>query len=191
MNQLNEPRDTNILYFSTMIQQDAYFGHLVKKTVFKHQTIDLGYMRTQPIMSALVDRFEKMGLANFLQHRCDWNETVIRQFYATLEISMVEEKIWWKTGKRVYYATFALFAAANQLDYDFITNEQSINIVLENPLDENDYPTYYEPANVGIARSFGGTQGLRHHPAVINKLLESLSCLRVGTSTRLKVTIGM
>ena len=89
VNQLHEQRGTNILYLCTMLQQDAYFGHLVKKTVFKHQTIDLGYMRTQPIMSALVDRFEKMGLANFLQHRCDWNETVIRQFYATLEISMV------------------------------------------------------------------------------------------------------
>ena len=89
VNQLHEPSDTNILYFSTMVQQDAYFGHLVKKTVFKHQTIDLGYMRSQPVMSALVDRFEAMGLANFL-HRCDWNETVIRQFYATLEINMVE-----------------------------------------------------------------------------------------------------
>ena len=89
VNQLHEPSDTNILYFSTMVQQDAYFGHLVKKTIFKHQTIDLRYMRSQPVMSVLVDRFEAMGLANFL-HRCDWNETVIRQFYATLEINMVE-----------------------------------------------------------------------------------------------------
>ena len=83
---------------------------------------------------------------------------------------MEEEKIWWKTGLRVYYATFAQFAAANQLDYDFITNEQSMNIVLENPLDENDYHVYYETANVGIAREIGRTQGLRHHPAVINKI---------------------
>jgi sulfur relay (sulfurtransferase) DsrC/TusE family protein len=74
-------------------------------------------------MSALVDRFEAMRLANFLQHRCDWNETVIRQFYATLEISMVDEKFWWKTRKRTYYATFAQFTAANELDYGSITNE--------------------------------------------------------------------
>ena len=40
--------------------------------------------------------------------------------------------------------------------YDFITNDQSVNVVLENPLDENDYPMYYEPAYVGIARNFGG-----------------------------------
>jgi hypothetical protein len=75
-------------------------------------------------MSDLVDIFEQMRLANFPQHRCDWNETVIRQFYATLDINIVEEKIWWTTGKRTYYAIFAQFVAANQLDYDFITSEQ-------------------------------------------------------------------
>ena len=46
VNQLNVPRDINILYFRTEVQQDAYFGHLVKKIVFKHQTIDLAYMRS-------------------------------------------------------------------------------------------------------------------------------------------------
>jgi len=160
MNQFNLPRDINILFFKTEVQKDVYFGHLVKKNVFKHQTIDLGYMRQQQVMSDLVDRFQQMGLANFLQHRCDWNETVIRQFYATLEINMVEETFRWTTGKRTYYATFAQFAEANQLDYDFITSEQSVNVVLENPLDENDYPMYYEPANVGIPRTLGGSKVL-------------------------------
>ena len=186
LNQLNVPRDINILYFKTEVKKYAYFGHLVKKTVFKHQTIDLGYMRSQPVMSALVDRFEAMGLANFLQYRCDWNETVIHQFYATLEISMEEERIWWTTGKKTYYATFAQFAAANELDYDFITNEQSINTVLENPLDENDYPMYYEPANIGIARSFGGTQGLRHHPAVINKIARVTFMPKSGNKDKIR-----
>ena len=65
------PRDINILHFKIEVQKDAYFGHLVKKIVFKHQTIDLGYMRSQQAMSDLVDRFEHMDLANFLQHWCD------------------------------------------------------------------------------------------------------------------------
>ena len=93
---------------------------MVKKIIYKHQNIDLAYMRSHLVLTELVDRFENMGLANFLQHRCDWNETVIRQFYATLEISMEEEKLWWKTRKRIYYATFAQFAQANELDYDFL-----------------------------------------------------------------------
>ena len=71
VNQFSLPRDTNILFFKTEVQKDAYFGHLVKKNVFKHQTIDLGYMRQQQVMSDLVDRFQQMGLENFLQHRCD------------------------------------------------------------------------------------------------------------------------
>ena len=97
-------------------------------------------MSNQAVMVDLVARFESMCLTDFLQYRCDWNETVIHQFYATLEINIVEERIWWTTGKRTYYAIFAQFAAANQLDYDFITSEQSVNVVLKNPLDENDYP---------------------------------------------------
>ena len=30
LNQFNKPRDTNILYFRTKVQQDAFFGHTVK-----------------------------------------------------------------------------------------------------------------------------------------------------------------
>ena len=45
VDQFSLPRDTNILFFKTEVQKDVYFGHLVKKNVFKHQTIDLGYMR--------------------------------------------------------------------------------------------------------------------------------------------------
>ena len=83
---------------------------------------------------------------------------------------MVDERLYWMTGKKIYFATFADFAATNQLNYEFLRDEQSVNIVMENPLDENDYPNYYEPTNFGIPRVFGGTQGLRHHPAVINKI---------------------
>ena len=36
VNQLNVPWDINILYFRTEVQKDYYFGHLVKKNVFKH-----------------------------------------------------------------------------------------------------------------------------------------------------------
>ena len=99
---------------------------------------------------------------------------------------MVEKRIWWTTGKRTYYATFAQFAAANQLDYDFITSDQSVNVVLENPLDENDYPMYYEPANVGIARSFGGIQGLRHHPAIINKIARVTFLPKSGNKDKIR-----
>ena len=187
MNQFQIPPDTNVLYFNTQVQQDACFGHMVKKTVYKHQTIDLGYMRSHPVMTELVDRIENMELANFLQHRCDWNETVIRQFYATLEINIEEEKLWWKTGKKIYYATFAQFDNANQLDYDFLKDEQSANVVFENPLDENDYPMlFYESTHLGIPRVFGGTQGITHHPAVINKIVRVTFMPKSGNKDKVR-----
>ena len=37
--------------------------------------------------------------------------------------------------KKIYYAIFAQFAATNELDYDFLKDEQSVNIMMENPLD--------------------------------------------------------
>ena len=61
-----------------------------------------------------------------------------------------------------------------------------MNIVLENPLDENDYPAYYEPAHVGIPRVFGGTQGLRHHPAVINKIARVTFMSKSGNKDKVR-----
>ena len=61
-----------------------------------------------------------------------------------------------------------------------------MNVVLENPLDENDYPMYYEPANVGIARVFGGTQGLRHHPTVINKIARVTFMPKSGNKDKIR-----
>ena len=77
------------------------------------------------------------------------------------------------------------------MDYDFITSEQSVNVVLENPLDENDYPIYYESAHLGIARSFGGIQGLRNHPAMINKIARVTSMSKSGNKDKSEVFIGM
>ena len=66
-----------------------------------------------------------------------------------------------------------------------------MNAVLENPLDENDYPMYYEPAHLGIATSFGGIQGLRHHSAVINKIVRVTFMPKSGNRIRLEGSIGM
>ena len=57
--------------------------------------------------------------------------------------------------------------------------------MLENPLPKTDYPIYYEPANVGIARVFGGIQDLRHHPAVINKIVRVTSMSKSGNKDKI------
>jgi hypothetical protein len=181
VNQFHQAWDTNVMFFHTQVQQDAFFGHMVKKTIFNHQTIVLAYLSSHAVMSDLVDTFETMGL-----YRCDWNETIIRQFYATLEINLDEEKFWWMTGKRIYYATFAQFAVANKLNYEFLTDDESVNIELDFDPDENDYIASYEHAHLGIQRNIGGPQGLRHHPAVINKIARVTFFPRSGNKDKVR-----
>jgi len=66
VNQFHQARDTPMLFFQTQVQQDVFFGHMLRKTVFGHQTTDLAYMSNQAVTTDLVARFESMGLTNFL-----------------------------------------------------------------------------------------------------------------------------
>ncbi|RLN33986.1 uncharacterized protein C2845_PM03G28630 [Panicum miliaceum] len=90
------------------------------------------------------------------------------------------------TGKRRFHATFAEFAAVNELNYDFLKDEYSINMMAENPLDEDEYLAFYEPTRLGIPRVFGGTQGLRHHPAVMNKIARATFMPKSGNNDKVR-----
>ena len=143
-------RDTNNLFFHTKVQEEAFYGHMLNKVVFRHQTIDFNYMADYVVLYELVEKFENLGLKAFLEHRCDWNDTIIRQFYATVEVNMEEESLEWMTGKRKYEATFGEFATANELNYDFLTSASRFDISLEDPLSLNDIIHFYEPLRTGI-----------------------------------------
>jgi len=49
-------RDTANLFFHTRVQEDIFYGHMLKKKVFKHQWIDFYYMANQPLMIGLVPK---------------------------------------------------------------------------------------------------------------------------------------
>jgi hypothetical protein len=68
-------------------------------------------------------------------------------------------------GKRQNQATFVESAATNQLDYFQICGD--VNLEEENFVE---IEQLYELAILGIARRFGETTRLRHHPVVINKI---------------------
>jgi hypothetical protein len=57
-------------------------------------------------------KFHHIGLLKFTQFTCDWNDTAIRQFYATMDINWVDEHITWITSTRKFTASFAKFGAA-------------------------------------------------------------------------------
>jgi hypothetical protein len=78
-------------------------------------------MSSQPVMRDLIPMLQHIGLREFLTHRCGWNNTIIRQFYATVELDFANERIEWMTGKIKYEASFADFARAIKINYHFTT----------------------------------------------------------------------
>jgi hypothetical protein len=85
-------------------------------------------------------------------------------------------------GFKRYMAIFAEFVTPNSLNYDMIS--QGVDLYTEDQFE--DYAQYYEPARLGIPRRFGETLGLRHHPAVINKIARVTILPKSGDKSRIR-----
>ena len=72
------------------------------------------------------------------------------------------------------------------MNYEFITDHESVNIDLNYEPEEDEYIDFYEPARLGISRSIGGPLGLRHHPAVINKIARVTFMPKSGNKDKIK-----
>jgi hypothetical protein len=56
------------------------------------------------VVEAVYDRCSEMDLVEIMSFRCDWNEEVVAQFYATLFVEQDEQTIHWSIrGKRFRY----------------------------------------------------------------------------------------
>jgi len=62
---------------------------------------------------SLVANLHTMGLYDFLEHKGNWNDLIVRQFHATMETDTMNDKIEWMTSKRRYSCTFDEFATIN------------------------------------------------------------------------------
>jgi hypothetical protein len=166
-NAYNQPRDTHNLYFRTTVQEQAFFSSLMDCTIFAHQRVDFGYLESKPVLGGVATKLENLGLKPFLQHRCDWNDTIIRQFYATYEMDFDAKNIKWMAGKSEYEATFAEFAATNYLNYEYFSD--GVDVYNEDIL-ENTF-VFYEPGTSNATIMNWLAAGLRHHLAVINNII--------------------
>jgi hypothetical protein len=88
---------------------------------------------------------QHIGSREFLTHRCDWNNTIIRQLYATVELDFANERIEWMTGKIKYEASFADFARAIKINNKFTTGPNIISLQDDPKMRDDDVTGYYEP----------------------------------------------
>jgi hypothetical protein len=133
-------------------------------------------------MKGLLAKFQACGLYEFMGQQTDFNEMTVKQLLATTKINIEHQLIVWMTGFKHYVATFAEFVTPNSLNYDMIS--QGVDLYTEDQFE--DYAQYYETARLGIPKRFGETPGLRHHPAVINKIARVTILLKSGDKSRIR-----
>ena len=71
-----------------------------------------------------------MGLRKVMEFRHNWNESVLHQFYATLEVNMEDERLTWMTGKKSFVASFQDFASLIGLDYAKMKTRKTVSDLL-------------------------------------------------------------
>jgi hypothetical protein len=71
------------------------------------------------------------------------------------------------TGKSEYEATFAEFAAANHLNYEYF--REGVDVYNKDILE--DTTVFYEPGTPNATIMNWLAAGLRHHPAAINNII--------------------
>jgi hypothetical protein len=151
-------------------------------TVFTHQRVDFDYLESKPVLAGVATKLENLGLKPFLQHRCDWNDTIVRQFYATYEMDFIGKKMRWMTGKSEYEATFAEFAAANHLNYEYF--REGVDVYNEDILE--DTAVFYEPGTPNATIMNWLAAGLRHHPAAINNIIRHTFMPKSGNKDKVR-----
>jgi Holliday junction resolvase-like predicted endonuclease len=116
-------------------------------------------------MANVVNNFEAIGLRAVMEFHQYWNELVIQQFYATLEVNQRKEKLIWMTGTRWLEASFSDLAAPCRMDYQHMKEGAVIYDLQELQPEETQGLRYQE------ASEYGPVGGLRRIPKVMLKLL--------------------
>lgn len=116
--QFHKDSDSPSKYFHTDQQFKMYRGGLDKRPMYKkHRHVVWDYLENFPQLRSVVHALDAMGLKHMIQLGQDWDDDVIRQFYATLEVRMKQEKLTWMTGTSVLKASFSDLAQACRVDY--------------------------------------------------------------------------
>jgi hypothetical protein len=161
--------------FRTKVQHNAFYGHLINRS------IDWDYLDKYASTYPLKAKFQHIGLLKFTQFTCDWNDTIIRQFYATVEVDWEEDTISWITSSRKFTATFAEFVTTCQINYERTEN--------------GDYVRDSDAMSVDTRQGFyklnqynghGSVNGWRVMPTVINKIVRFILYPKSGNSDTIR-----
>jgi hypothetical protein len=84
------------------------------------------------------------------------------------------------TGKIKYEASFADFARAIKINYQFTIGPNIISLKDDPKMRDDDIIGYYEPNRTGIDHLYGRITCLKHWPAVLNKISRCTLVPKIG-----------
>ena len=86
-------------YFHTKIPYKLFWGEFIDKSMQDSLWISWSYLESFPYIQSLVEMFRHMGFMKVMALKHNWNESVVHQFYATLDVDMEGESFVWMIGK--------------------------------------------------------------------------------------------
>ena len=103
--QFEQAGDSPSPFFHTRIQYQMYQGvNDIRPMHSDQQWLCWAYLQTRIQLVGFVEKLMVMGWKKVLEFQNDQNETVIRQFYATLEVHAETEKLMWMTRTHKFEA---------------------------------------------------------------------------------------
>lgn len=174
-----QPRSAEDERFHSLFQEDCYNQVVLHKQFAIQKYINWSYLNEQTRYATLYTRFRNAGLDGIVSIKCNFNEEVIRQFYATVYIPSSLATVTWMTGSRRYTATKRHFEEALNL-----LAREYVKIHLEPALQTPEQLQFYEPT---IARVVPGkVAGLRPLPSVINRIIRATILPRSGNNDAIR-----
>ena len=122
-------------------------------------------MSKQASLQGLLSKIEDVRLKNIMKFRHNWNEVVVRQFYATLEVNHEKETIKWMTWRGKYKASYGEFVDACQLDHHTTKEGTQMDKLLK--LKKREAAQLYESSDF----KYGKVKNLAMGPSLLNSLL--------------------
>jgi hypothetical protein len=77
-NQYGLANDATLPFFYTKVQEDAYFRYIHIAMVHKHQYINMTLLMDKDVANGLLANLHNIGLYDFLEHKCNWNDLIVR-----------------------------------------------------------------------------------------------------------------
>jgi hypothetical protein len=97
-------------------------------------------------------------------------------------MDFIGKKMRWMTGKSEYEATFAEFATANLLNYEYFS--EGVDVYKEDILENK--VLFYEPGTSNATIMNWLAVGLRHHPAAINNIIRHTFMPKSGNKDKVQ-----